>query len=64
MADKRIIYENFDELLEEPFDRLEKMVDASPIERCDRMLERLDTLETELTRFLESAVVEEGREKQ
>ena len=64
MADKRTGYENFDDLLSEPFERIDRMVTADPIERCDRMIRRLEVLESELTRFLELALIPEDMRNQ
>lgn len=47
----------FDNLLESPFSRMERMVEGGPVERCDRMLEQLDQLEKELTHIIDVALV-------
>ncbi len=64
MGDKRTVHENFDDLLAEPFKRIDRMVAANPVARCDRMLRRLELLERELNRFLSEALLGHKAEKQ
>ncbi len=53
----------FDLLLDEPFTEIERMVAHGPLARYERMLERLDRLDAELTQLLAGAVSGSPAEK-
>lgn len=57
MGNERTESAEFDQLLDEPFSRIEEMVGDGPVERCDRMLRRLDQLDAELTHFIDVGMV-------
>ncbi|MFW6368785.1 MAG: hypothetical protein ACOCZ9_03510 [Spirochaetota bacterium] len=57
MQHERTESADFDRILHEPFSRMEAMVETGPVERCERMLRRLDQLDSELTRLIDAGIV-------